>query len=63
MEGEAAHHLGRVLRAQEGQQYELSDGARVFLARIDPVRARPTNACERRRSDLAADEATVNTPS
>jgi signal transduction histidine kinase len=35
----------------------------VFLARIDPVRARPTNACERRRSDLAADEATANTPS
>jgi len=35
MEGEAAHHLGRVLRAQEGQQYELSDGHRVFLARIE----------------------------
>ncbi|MGA2422290.1 MAG: RsmE family RNA methyltransferase [Candidatus Acidiferrum sp.] len=35
MEGEAAHHLGRVLRAQEGQQYELSDGERVFLARIE----------------------------
>jgi len=35
MEGEAAHHLGRVLRAQEGQQYELSDGKRVFLARIE----------------------------
>ena len=35
MEGEAAHHLGRVLRAQEGQEYELSDGERVFLARIE----------------------------
>src|SRR5271165_3966401 len=35
MEGEAAHHLGRVLRAQEGQQYELSDGQRVFLGRIE----------------------------
>lgn len=35
MEGEAAHHLGRVLRAQAGQQYELSDGQRVFLARIE----------------------------
>jgi 16S rRNA (uracil1498-N3)-methyltransferase len=35
MEGEAAHHLGRVLRAQTGQQYELSDGQRVFLARIE----------------------------
>jgi 16S rRNA (uracil1498-N3)-methyltransferase len=35
MEGETAHHLGRVLRAQEGQQYELSDGRNVFLARIE----------------------------
>jgi 16S rRNA (uracil1498-N3)-methyltransferase len=35
IDGEAAHHLGRVLRAQEGQQYELSDGQRVFLARIE----------------------------
>jgi 16S rRNA (uracil1498-N3)-methyltransferase len=35
MEGEAAHHLGRVLRAQAGQQYELSDGERVFLGRIE----------------------------
>lgn len=35
MEGEAAHHLGRVLRAQEGQLYELSDGQRVFLGRIE----------------------------
>jgi 16S rRNA (uracil1498-N3)-methyltransferase len=37
MEGEAAHHLGRVLRAQSGQLYELSDGERVFLGRIDDV--------------------------
>jgi 16S rRNA (uracil1498-N3)-methyltransferase len=35
MEGEAAHHLGRVLRAQTGQLYELSDGHRVWLARIE----------------------------
>jgi 16S rRNA (uracil1498-N3)-methyltransferase len=35
MEGEAAHHLGRVLRAQEGQLYELSDGERVWLTRIE----------------------------
>jgi 16S rRNA (uracil1498-N3)-methyltransferase len=35
MEGEAAHHLGRVLRAQEGQLYELSDGERAFLGRIE----------------------------
>jgi 16S rRNA (uracil1498-N3)-methyltransferase len=37
MDGEAAHHLGRVLRAQAGQLYELSDGERVFLGRIDDV--------------------------
>src|ERR1700752_2306841 len=37
MEGEAAHHLGRVLRAQVGQLYELSDGASVWLARIENV--------------------------
>jgi 16S rRNA (uracil1498-N3)-methyltransferase len=35
IEGEAAHHLGRVLRAQEGQLYELSDGERVWLGRIE----------------------------
>lgn len=35
MEGEAAHHLGRVLRAQAGQLYELSDGAQVWLARVE----------------------------
>lgn len=37
MEGEAAHHLGRVLRAQTGQLYELSDGNRVRLGQIDTV--------------------------
>lgn len=37
MEGEAAHHLGRVLRAQPGQLYELSDGAKVWLGRIEIV--------------------------
>ncbi|HXJ13341.1 MAG TPA: RsmE family RNA methyltransferase [Candidatus Limnocylindrales bacterium] len=37
MEGEAAHHLGRVLRAQPGQLYELSDGEKVWLGRIDLV--------------------------
>jgi 16S rRNA (uracil1498-N3)-methyltransferase len=37
MEGEAAHHLGRVLRAQSGQLYELSDGERVWLGRIESV--------------------------
>jgi 16S rRNA (uracil1498-N3)-methyltransferase len=37
MEGETAHHLGRVLRAQPGQLYELSDGERVWLGRIESV--------------------------
>ena len=37
MEGEAAHHLGHVLRAQTGQLYELSDGERVWLGRIENV--------------------------
>jgi 16S rRNA (uracil1498-N3)-methyltransferase len=37
MEGNTAHHLGRVLRAQQGQLYELSDGQRVWLARIEKV--------------------------
>ena len=37
MEGDTAHHLGRVLRAQQGQLYELSDGQRVWLARIEKV--------------------------
>jgi 16S rRNA (uracil1498-N3)-methyltransferase len=37
MEGDSAHHLGRVLRAQAGQLYELSDGEHVWLGRIDKV--------------------------
>jgi 16S rRNA (uracil1498-N3)-methyltransferase len=37
MEGEAAHHLGRVLRARPGQLYELSDGRKVWLGRIVTV--------------------------
>ena len=37
IEGDAAHHLGRVLRAQPGQLYELSDGQQVRLGRIEKV--------------------------
>ena len=37
IEGQAAHHLGRVLRAEVGQAYELSDGERARLARIETV--------------------------
>ena len=37
MEGQAAYHLGRVLRAQTGQLYELSDGEQVWVGRIESV--------------------------
>lgn len=37
LNGEAADHLGRVLRAEPGQLYELSDGRRVWLAKIERV--------------------------
>lgn len=37
LRGDAADHLGRVLRAQPGQQYELSDGRAVWLGRIRRV--------------------------
>jgi 16S rRNA (uracil1498-N3)-methyltransferase len=37
MEGDAAHHLGNVLRAQTGQLYELSDGSAAWLGRIESV--------------------------
>ncbi len=37
LRGEAAHHLGRVLRAETGQLYELSDGHLVWLARTESV--------------------------
>ena len=37
LRGEAAHHLGRVLRAETGQLYELSDGQSVWLARTESV--------------------------
>ena len=40
MEGDAAHYLGNVLRAQTGQLYELSDGSAAWLARIDSVARR-----------------------
>ena len=37
LRGEAAQHLGRVLRAEAGQLYELSDGESAWLARIENV--------------------------
>jgi 16S rRNA (uracil1498-N3)-methyltransferase len=35
--GEEARHLARVLRAEPGQQYEISDGAAAYLAEIAVV--------------------------
>lgn len=37
LRGEDARHLARVLRAEPGQQYEISDGARLYLAGISAV--------------------------
>jgi 16S rRNA (uracil1498-N3)-methyltransferase len=37
LRGEGAHHLGRVLRAEPGQMYELSDGEGLWLARTETV--------------------------
>ncbi|MFZ0736299.1 MAG: RsmE family RNA methyltransferase [Candidatus Acidiferrales bacterium] len=37
LRGDAAEHLGHVLRAEEGQFYELSDGRRVWLAKIEHI--------------------------
>jgi 16S rRNA (uracil1498-N3)-methyltransferase len=37
LRGEDARHLARVLRAEPGQQYEVSDGASVYLAEIAAV--------------------------
>jgi 16S rRNA (uracil1498-N3)-methyltransferase len=36
--GETAEHIARVLRAEIGQLYELSDGKRLWLARIEQVK-------------------------
>lgn len=35
LRGDAAEHLGRVLRAEPGQIYELSDGEQVWLGRVE----------------------------
>jgi len=37
LRGDDARHLARVLRAQPGQQYEVSDGAGVYLAEIAAI--------------------------
>ena len=35
--GNEAHHLGRVLRAETGRQYEISDNESVYLAEIEAI--------------------------
>jgi 16S rRNA (uracil1498-N3)-methyltransferase len=40
LDGEEAEHLTRVLRAEIGQQYEISDGARLYLSEIVEARKR-----------------------
>ena len=37
LRGDSAEHLGRVLRAEPGQLYELSDGERVWLGRVESI--------------------------
>ncbi len=37
LRGDAAEHLGRVLRAEPGQLYELSDGHSVWLSRVEQI--------------------------
>jgi 16S rRNA (uracil1498-N3)-methyltransferase len=37
LRGRDARHLARVLRAEAGRQYEISDGARVYLAKISAI--------------------------
>jgi 16S rRNA (uracil1498-N3)-methyltransferase len=37
LRGESAAHLARVLRAEPGQLYELSDGRELWLARIERI--------------------------
>ena len=37
LEGDSARHLGKVLRAERGQVFELSDGNSVRLARVEKV--------------------------
>jgi len=37
LRGDTADHLGRVLRAEHGQLYELSDGEHVWLAKVARV--------------------------
>ena len=37
LQGDTAHHLARVLRAEPGQMYELSDGKVLWLGRVESI--------------------------
>jgi 16S rRNA (uracil1498-N3)-methyltransferase len=56
LRGESAEHLGRVLRAEPGQLYELSDGESVWLARIERVSKGGTGTIEFALIDPIADK-------
>lgn len=57
--GNSAHHLARVLRAEPGQLYELSDGSHVWLARIEDVKDDRVEFCL--VENLAAKEQALQT--
>src|SRR5450432_3614942 len=40
LDGPDAHHLARVLRAEPGQRYEITDGSSLCLAEIETVEPR-----------------------
>ena len=40
LHGDDAHHLARVLRAEPGQRYEITNGASLFLAEIESAAPR-----------------------
>jgi 16S rRNA (uracil1498-N3)-methyltransferase len=40
LQGQDAHHLARVLRAEPGQRYEITDGAALCLAEIESIEPR-----------------------
>jgi 16S rRNA (uracil1498-N3)-methyltransferase len=54
LDGEEAEHLTRVLRAEVGQQYEICDGARLYLSEI--VEARKHSVRFRILEELPASE-------
>jgi 16S rRNA (uracil1498-N3)-methyltransferase len=57
LDGEDAEHLTRVLRAEVGQQYEICDGARLYLSEV--VEARKHSVRFRVLEELPAVEPAV----